>query len=258
MLNEEKVPKQNSFNDDELLRYSRHIMLPRIDVQGQLALANSSVLIVGVGGLGSPVAQYLSAAGVGTLLLADHDRVEASNLQRQVIHSMETVGELKVESAAEYITKLNPFVKVQAIAECLDGEALLKHVKSADIVVDCCDNFTTRMAVNKACLHYKKPLVSGAAIRMEGQLTSFDFRRDDTPCYQCLYDLAGDENLTCSQSGVLSPLVGIIGSSQALETIKMIVGFGCNLVGRVQLYDGANAEWREFRLKKDLDCKVCS
>lgn len=248
---------KSTFTDPELLRYSRHILLSQLDVDGQLAIANATVLVVGAGGLGAPVAQYLAAAGVGRLLLADHDRVELSNLQRQVIHNEQSLGALKVESAARAIGLLNPGVKVEPIAELLQGPELDALVAQVDVVLDCCDNFDTRKAVNQACVTHGKPLVSGAAIRLEGQVTVFDFHRADSPCYQCLYDVTGGETMTCSQSGVLSPLVGVIGSTQAVEALKIIVGFGESLVGRLQLYDAAQGTWRELKLRRDPACSVC-
>jgi molybdopterin/thiamine biosynthesis adenylyltransferase len=248
---------KSTFTDPELLRYSRHILLSQLDVDGQLAIANATVLVVGAGGLGAPVAQYLAAAGVGRLLLADHDRVELSNLQRQVIHNEQSLGVLKVESAARAIGLLNPGVEVEPIAQLLQGPELDALVARVDVVLDCCDNFDTRKAVNQACVTHGKPLVSGAAIRLEGQVTVFDFRRADSPCYQCLYDVTGGETMTCSQSGVLSPLVGVIGSTQAVEALKIIVGFGESLVGRLQLYDAAQGTWRELKLRRDPACSVC-
>jgi adenylyltransferase/sulfurtransferase len=248
---------KTDFTDTELLRYSRHILLPQLDVHGQLALANASVLVVGVGGLGSAVAQYLAAAGVGRLVLADHDTVELSNLQRQVIHNEQTLGLLKVESAARAIRLLNPEVTVEPIASLLQEPDLGLAVAGVDVVLDCCDNFETRKAVNQACVTHSKPLVSGAAIRLEGQLTVFDARRLESPCYQCLYDVTGGEAMTCAQSGVLSPLVGVIGTSQALEALKLIAGFGHTLVGRLQLYDADQGSWRELKLRRDPACGVC-
>lgn len=248
---------KRQFSDDELLRYSRHILLPQLDVNGQLAIANATVLVVGAGGLGAPVAQYLAAAGIGRLLLADHDHVELSNLQRQVIHNERSLGMLKVESAARAIALLNPGVTVEPIAAVLQEPELDVLVAQVDVVLDCCDNFETRKAVNKACVTHGKPLVSGAAIRLEGQVTVFDFRRADSPCYQCLYDVTGGETMTCSQSGVLSPLVGVIGSTQAVEALKLIAGIGESLVGRLQLYDAAQGSWRELKLRRDPACSVC-
>lgn len=249
---------RTEFNDDELLRYSRHILLPQVDMEGQLAFANACVLIVCVGGLGSAAAQYLAAAGVGRLILADHDRVELSNLQRQVIHHQETLGLDKVASAARAIALLNPNVEVETLPHLLQEPELGATVARADLVLDCSDNFETRKAVNLACLTHIKPLVSGAAIRLEGQLTVFDFRKSDSPCYQCLYDVTGNDNLTCAQSGVLSPLVGVIGCAQAVEALKILAGLGEALVGRLQLYEAAQGRWRELKLKRDPSCSTCS
>lgn len=249
---------KTAFNDDDLLRYSRHILLPQIDVDGQLALANASVLIVGLGGLGAPAAQYLAAAGVGKLVLADHDHVELSNLQRQVIHHQQTIGLLKVESAARAIQLLNSHVEVQQIPRVLEEPELSGLVAAVDVVLDCTDNFLTRKAINQACVQHKKPLVSGAAIRLEGQITTFDFRNPESPCYACLYDVTGGEGETCAQSGVLSPLVGVIGAIQAVEAIKLIAGFGEPLTGRIQLYDAFQGKWRELKLKRDSHCAVCA
>lgn len=245
------------FTDAELARYSRHILLPQVDVDGQLAFANAEVLVIGLGGLGSPVAQYLAASGVGRLVLVDHDQVELSNLQRQVIHSESTVGMDKVHSATQALAQLNPLCKVVPINHALDELALAHAIGEADVVVDCTDNFTTRMAINEKCFTSKTPLVSGAAIRMEGQVSVFDFRYPASPCYQCLYDLTGDAHLTCSQSGVLAPVVGVIGSLQAVEALKLIGGFGSPLQGRLQLYDAMSGKWREFKLQRDPSCKVC-
>ncbi len=228
-----------------------------MDVAGQLKLADSRLLIVGLGGLGSAAAQYLAAAGVGRLLLADHDKVELSNLQRQVIHHQESLGLNKVESAARAIALLNPQVEVVELPCALEEPELGETVRQVDVVLDCSDNFTTRRAVNRACRAHSKPLVSGAAIRLEGQLTVFDFRSETSPCYECLYNLDSEDNLTCAQSGVLSPLVGVIGCSQAVEALKILVGFGEPLVGRLQLYDAALARWRELKFRRDPACVVC-
>jgi molybdopterin/thiamine biosynthesis adenylyltransferase len=247
----------NDFSDSELLRYSRHILLSQLEVAGQLKLTNSSVLVVGVGGLGSAAAQYLAASGVGRLLLADHDVVELSNLQRQVIHHQESLGLHKVESAAQAIGLLNPHVQVETLPQVLVEPELGEAVARVDLVLDCSDNFETRLAINQACILAGKPLVSGAAIRLEGQVTVFDFRDQTSPCYQCLYDIAGNDNLTCAQSGVLSPLVGVIGCMQAVEAMKILAGFGESLVGRLQLYDAAQGRWRELKLRRDPDCPGC-
>ncbi len=245
-------------SDEELLRYSRQIMLPRFDVAGQLVLKNAHVLIVGVGGLGSPAALYLAAAGVGQLTLLDYDEVDLSNLQRQIVHGTANIGHTKVASAADTLRDINPHVRVQARAEKLDPESLKKMLKSVDLVLDCTDNFSTRFGVNRACVETGTPLVSGAAIRMEGQIACFDARRPDSPCYQCLYPDLADEALSCSEAGVMSPLVGVIGSMQALEAIKMLSQLGEPLVGRLLVFDALNAEWRSLRLKRDAQCPTCA
>jgi len=249
---------KSELNDQVLLRYSRQIMLPKFDIAGQLALTNARVLVIGLGGLGSPVAMYLAAAGVGCLDLADHDEVDISNLQRQIVHRETSIGRLKVESAAESLLQINPHIVVHQYAEKLSGEALLEAVAKVDIVLDCTDNFATRFEINTACVSAKKPLVSGAAIRMEGQISVFDARDLASPCYQCLYPDLSDEQLSCSESGVMAPLVGVIGSMQALEAIKVLSGFGRPLVGRLLLLDAMNMEWRSLKLKKDASCPCCT
>jgi adenylyltransferase/sulfurtransferase len=245
-------------NDDQLLRYSRHIMLPELDIDGQERLLSARVLIIGMGGLGSPIAMYLAAAGVGTLALADHDQVDLSNLQRQIIHDSGTVGLSKVESAARSLRRLNPDVHVIGIAERLAGDRLDAEVTAADLVLDATDNFRTRYAINDACWRAGKPLVSGAAIRWEGQVTAFDPRRPDSPCYRCLYAEGDDEALNCADNGVAAPLVGIIGATQALEAIKMICGIGEPLVGHVLYFDAKWLEWRKLGLKRNPGCPVCA
>lgn len=245
-----------TMNDQQLLRYSRQIMLNDIDIDGQEKLLAARVLIVGMGGLGSPVALYLAAAGVGHLLLADFDRVDITNLQRQIIHTTDSVDQLKVESAAERLHALNPDIALTQITEPLDAEGLQQHLQNVDVVVDCTDNFAIRFAVNAACVQHKIPLVSGAAIRLEGQLAVFDFRLPHSPCYRCLYEPSEDDT-SCAANGVLAPLVGIIGSWQAMEVIKLITGFSSSLVGRLLLFDARHSQWRELRLKRDPDCPVC-
>lgn len=244
-------------NDDELLRYSRQIMLPEIDVDGQQSLLDATVLIIGVGGLGSPVVMYLAAAGVGQLILVDDDAVDLSNLQRQVIHQTNSVGVAKVESAEQTIKNLNPAIKIKTINQRLDKHQMQQEIALADVVVDCTDNFSTRFLINKLCVEEKTPLVSGAAIRLEGQITVFDSRQPDSPCYRCLYEEVDDENLSCAQSGVLSPVVGVIGTQQAVETLKLLANFGTPIIGRLQLYDAKAGTWREFKLNKDPNCPVC-
>ncbi|MDD3577176.1 HesA/MoeB/ThiF family protein [Halothiobacillus sp.] len=244
-------------NDEQLLRYSRHIMLPEIDYAGQERLRGSRVLIAGLGGLGSPVALYLAAAGVGELVLADFDAVDLSNLQRQVIHDTASVGLLKIDSAARRIAAINPDVKLRLIHDKLTKENLPELLADVDLVCDCSDNFALRFALNAACVDAQKPLVSGAAIRMEGQVTVFDTRLPESPCYHCLYQEEGEDALRCSETGVLSPLVGMIGSVQASEAIKILAGFGDTLVGRLALFDLKRAEFRTIRYRRDPDCPVC-
>ncbi|OEC38469.1 molybdopterin-synthase adenylyltransferase MoeB [Pseudomonas sp. 1D4] len=244
-------------SDEELLRYSRQILLPQIDVDGQLRLKQGRVLIVGLGGLGSPVALYLAAAGVGELHLADFDSVDLTNLQRQVIHDSASVGVLKVESAMTRLAALNPGVRLVPITRALDADSLAAAVAQVDVVLDCTDNFGTREAVNAACVAAGKPLVSGAAIRLDGQLSVFDPRRDDSPCYHCLYGHGSEAELTCSEAGVVGPLVGLVGSLQALEALKLLAGFGEPLVGRLLLVDALGTRFRELRVKRDPACSVC-
>lgn len=246
------------FNDDQLLRYSRQIMLPAFDIVGQSRLVTSRVLIIGMGGLGSPIALYLAAAGVGTLHLVDFDEVDLSNLQRQIAHTVSSLGKKKVDSAKGAIAQVNPDITVVTQSDLLEGEALQVAVSEADVVIDATDNFSSRFAINTACVNSKTPLVSGAAIRMEGQVSVFDSRMDDAPCYQCLYSDISEDQLTCSEAGVMAPLVGIIGSVQAMEAIKLISGMGQPLLGKLLILDAMNMEWRTMRLKKDPACRVCS
>lgn len=243
--------------DQELLRYSRQILLQHVDIDGQLRLKHSRALIVGLGGLGSPVALYLAAAGVGELHLADFDTVDLTNLQRQIIHDSHSVGQSKVDSAIERLTAINPEVKLIAYRSALDADSLAAAVAVVDVVLDCSDNFSTREAVNAACVAARKPLVSGAAIRLEGQLSVFDPRRDDSPCYHCLYGHGSEAELTCSEAGVLGPLVGMVGSLQALEALKLLAGFGEPLVGRLLLIDALTSRFRELRVRRDPACSVC-
>jgi adenylyltransferase/sulfurtransferase len=244
-------------NDEQLLRYSRHILLPSLDVDGQQALLDSKVLIVGMGGLGCPAALYLAASGVGELHLADDDIVELSNLQRQIAHGHADIGRAKAESVADSIKAINSDTTLLILNERLSGKTLSAAVQAVDVVVDASDNFATRFALNEACALARRPLISGAAIRGEAQLSVFDFRRDDSPCYRCLYHEADDATLNCSESGVLAPVVGMMGSMQALETIKCIAGIGEPLVGRVLLIDGMSMELRQLNLRRDPECPVC-
>ncbi len=243
--------------DEQLLRFSRQIMLPTMDVAGQQELVDATVLIVGMGGLGCPAAMYLSAAGVGHLIIADDDTVEITNLQRQIAHEQSNLGESKVSSAETTLKGLNPDVRITQIKNRLEGDLLEQVVVSADVVVDASDNFNTRFAVNQSCLKNKKPLVSGAAIRMEGQVAVFDSENPESPCYQCLYSECDDDDASCSQNGVMAPLVGIIGSVQAMETIKLITGIGNSLVGRLLLLDATAMQWREMKLPRDPSCPAC-
>ena len=244
-------------SDEELLRYSRQILLAQIDIAGQLRLQQSSVLIVGLGGLGSPVALYLAAAGIGGMHLADFDRVDLSNLQRQIVHDCSSLGQLKVQSAAQRLRQINPQLALHLYETALDADSLGAAVASVDLVLDCSDNFSTREAVNAACVTARKPLVSGAAIRLEGQLSVFDPRRADSPCYHCLYGHGSETELTCSEAGVVGPLVGLVGSLQALEALKLLAGFGEPLVGRLLLIDALTTRFRELRVKRDPGCTVC-
>jgi len=243
--------------DEQLLRYSRQIMLPEMDIAGQQKLIDATVLIVGMGGLGCPAAMYLVASGVGHLVIADDDVVELTNLQRQVAHSQSMIGEPKVVSAQQTLLGLNPDLKITALQMRLEGENLSEAVSHADLVVDACDNYTTRFAINFACIEHGKPLVSGAAIRMEGQVAVFDSRSPTSPCYQCLYSQGDDEDASCSENGVIAPLVGIIGAVQAMEAIKLLTGIGESLTGRLLLLDASTLQWREMRLPRDSNCGAC-
>lgn len=240
--------------DEQLLRYSRQIMLPQVDLAGQQRLLQSRVLIIGAGGLGSPVAMYLAAAGVGELVLIDFDTVDLSNLQRQILHGSHDLGRPKVESARDTLAVINPEVAVTTINGRLEGEALLAEVMLADVVVDASDNFAARFALSDACVAARKPLVSGAAIRMEGQVSVFHNERPNSPCYRCLYRDEGELAQTCSENGVLAPVVGIIGTIQATEVLKVLLGIGDSLDGRLLLLDALTMEWRSMRLRKDPAC----
>lgn len=245
--------------DEELLRYGRHILLNDIGIEGQQALLSSKVLVVGAGGLGSPVCLYLASAGVGEIRVADDDTVELSNLQRQIMHSNDRLGALKVESARTAMTQINPDTRVVPLPVRLDGEQLLAQVSEVDLVLDCCDNFQTRHAVNQACVQAGKPLVSGAAIRFEGQVCVYDTRDANSPCYHCLFPQADDvEPVNCATMGVFAPLVGIIGSLQACEAIKVLASVGKALKGRLVMFDARMAHWHEVRVPRDRDCPVCS
>ncbi len=245
-------------DDAQLLRYSRHILLDELGVEGQQRLIDSHALILGAGGLGSPVALYLAASGVGRITLIDDDVVDLTNLQRQIAHTTPRVGQPKVESARAAMLALNPLVQVQALQMRADEAALMRLVAEADVVIDGSDNFATRHAVNRACVQHAVPLVSGAVIRLDGQLTTYDTRDATSPCYACLFppDQAPEE-VRCSTLGVLAPLVGVIGTLQATEAVKLLAGVGRSLVGRLQLLDGRSLEWTEMRLRRQPDCPVC-
>lgn len=248
----------SEMNDEQLLRYSRQIMLPAIDVEGQSKLLSSTVLIIGMGGLGSPVAMYLASAGVGKLILCDDDVVDLSNLQRQIVHHTVDIGKAKTESAKNTLLALNPDTVIETIEKRLDESELYEQIKSCDVVVDASDNFDTRFLLNEVCVKLRKPLVSGAAIRMEGQITVFCNKSPLDPCYRCLYRNEGELSQTCSENGVLAPIVGLIGSIQAIETLKLLTNVGKSLSGRLLIIDGSTMECREIRLKKDPQCPVCS
>ncbi len=243
-------------DDDALLRYSRQIMLPQVGIEGQQRLQQAHVLIIGLGGLGSPAAMYLAAAGIGTLELCDDDRVDLSNLQRQILHTTGRIGEHKALSAEQGLLALNPGCRLVTHARRLEGEALERAVERVDLVLDCSDNFDTRFTLNRVCHLKHTPLVSGAAVRWDGQVAVFD-QRAGGPCYRCLYDESGEEDLRCSENGVIAPLVGVIGSLQAVEAIKLLCGIGESLRGRLLVLDALQMRWRELRLRPDPDCPVC-
>lgn len=244
-------------NDEQLLRYSRQILLPQVGAEGQQRLRDAAVLIIGAGGLGSPVAMYLAAAGVGRLVLVDFDTVDLSNLQRQIVHRTVDVGRPKVESARDNLLALNPEIRIDTIAARLDREALAAQVREVDVVVDATDNFATRFLLNEVSVAARRPLVSGAVIRFEGQVAVF--ANDGTgPCYRCLYREEGGVEATCSENGVLAPLPGLIGCVQATETLKLLLGVGRSLTGRLLLLDGLEMEWRTLKLSRDPQCPVCS
>ncbi|MBV8500094.1 MAG: HesA/MoeB/ThiF family protein [Paucibacter sp.] len=245
-------------NDDQLLRYSRHILLDEIGIEGQQKLLDSTALVIGAGGLGSPVALYLGSAGIGRLILVDHDRVELTNLQRQIAHASSRIGQPKVESAAQAVAMLNPGVKVRAVNHKADAALLDELVRQADVVLDCTDNFATRQLVNKACVHHRKPLVSGAAIGFDGQLAVYDTRQPGAPCYACLFPPdAPVEDVACSTMGVFAPLVGIMGASQAAEALKLLGTELPGIAGRLLMFDARRTEWSSLTLARDVACQVC-
>ncbi len=258
--------KEIDFNDEQLLRYSRQIMLPHFGIEGQQKLQDSHVVIMGIGGLGSPAAMYLTAAGIGKLTLVDFDSVENSNLQRQIVHNTNTIGVSKVNSAKKTLLALNPEITIQCIDKKLSENELKPLFKDANCVIDATDNFATRFDINRACVAQKTPLVSAAAIQYEGQISVFDSRNKHSACYACLYQEGGDalfeeeekEPTNCSDNGILAPVVGILGSMQALETIKIICTIGETLQNRLLIFDALTLQWRTMKLNKDSNCPVCS
>jgi molybdopterin/thiamine biosynthesis adenylyltransferase len=245
--------------DDQLLRYSRHILLDEIGVEGQERLLAAHALVIGAGGLGSPVALYLGTAGVGRITLVDHDTVDLTNLQRQIAHNLARVGQPKAASAREAIAAINPEPEVRAITARAEAALLRELVAQVDVVLDCCDNFATRQAVNAACVEHGKPLVSGAAIRFDGQLSVFDMRDAASPCYACVFPPTDEfEETRCATMGVLAPLVGIIGAMQAAEALKLLTGAGTSLAGRLQMLDGRSMSWSEVKVARNPDCPVCA
>jgi len=245
-------------DDQQLLRYSRHILLSEIGIEGQQKLTDAHALIIGAGGLGSPASLFLAASGVGTITLCDNDSVDLTNLQRQIAHRTASIGKAKVTSAKETLAEINPDVNVVTLIERADEIRLAELAKQADVVVDCSDNFPTRYALNRVCHTLKKPLVSGAATRFDGQMSVFDFRRDDTPCYECLYpERMESEETRCAEMGVFAPLVGVVGSMQAAEALKLLMGIDTTLCGRLLTLNALTMEIRTMRLSKDADCAVC-
>lgn len=245
--------------DDQLLRYSRHIFLDELGIEGQQRLLQSHALIVGAGGLGSPAALYLGSAGVGRITVVDHDVVDATNLQRQIAHSIARLGQPKADSARQAIAALNPDVQVTSVTHKADYTTLDELVRSADVVLDCTDNFATRHAINRACVAHQKPLVSGAAIRFDGQVSVFDARQERSPCYACIFpESAAFEEERCATMGVFAPLVGIIGAMQAAEALKLLCHIGQPLTGRLLMLDGRAMAWNDIQLSRDISCPVCS
>jgi molybdopterin-synthase adenylyltransferase len=245
-------------NDDQLLRYSRHILLDELGIEAQQRFGAAHALVIGAGGLGAPACMYLAAAGIGSLTVVDPDRVDLTNLQRQIIHTTASVGRLKVESAQATLQALNPDVAVRALEARADAALLAELVPQASVVLDCSDNFATRHAINAACVAHRVPLVSGAALRFDGQIATFDPRDAQSPCYACIFppDQAFEE-VACSTMGVFAPLVGIVGAMQAAEALKVVAGIGQTLAGRLQMFDAMNAEWNTMRIERQPDCPVC-
>jgi len=245
-------------NDHELLRYSKQIMLPQIDIEGQQKINDSKMLIIGMGGLGSPTALYLAASGVGHIVIADFDQVELSNLQRQIIHSTSDIGDDKVNSAKAKLLELNPNITVTVANEIMHSDNLASLIKDVNIVLDGTDNFESRFEINKACVECHKPLISAAVIRFEGQISVFKGYEVDQPCYQCLYSEQGDGRESCVENVVLAPVAGLIGTIQALQAIKVLLGLGEQLCGELLLIDGLDLSFRKVKIAKDPECPICS
>jgi adenylyltransferase/sulfurtransferase len=244
--------------DEQLLRYSRHILLDALGIEGQERILGAHALVVGAGGLGSPATLYLASAGVGKITLVDNDRVDFTNLQRQILHTQDRVGMAKVESGRQALAAINPDIVIVPLQQRLAGAELDSLVATADVVLDCSDNFATRHAINRACVRHRKPLVSGAAIRFDGQISVYDLRSEDSPCYHCLFPEGEDaEELRCAVMGVFAPLTGIIGTMQAAEALKLVAGIGESLTGRLLLLDTLEMEWRTVKFRKDAGCAIC-
>jgi len=247
-----------NLDDQQLLRYSRHILLDEIGIEGQSKLLASHALIIGVGGLGSAAAFYLASAGVGKITLVDHDQVDLTNLQRQILHTEQRIGLNKVDSAKLTLTQLNPHIQIQTVSEKADAQRLSELIQQADVVLDCTDNFPTRHAINAACVTHRKPLVSGAAIKFDGQCSVFDVRQSQAPCYACIFPPDLDlEETACATMGVFAPLVGIIGTTQAAEALKLIMHIGTSLAGRLLLLDARTMQWQQITAKRNPQCPVC-
>ncbi len=246
-------------NDEQLLRYSRHILLPEFGIGGQEKLLAAKVLIVGAGGLGAPVSMYLAASGIGNITIADGDSVDLTNLQRQIVHFTKDIGKKKVDSTKETLRMLNSQTIVETIGTRLNQPGINRLVRESDIVLDCTDNFETRHHINRACVKFNKPLVSGAAIRFEGQVAVFDQSKPGSPCYECLFPQNSElEETRCSELGVVSPLVGIVGAIQAMETIKILTDIGLSMNGKLLLIDSLSTDWKVLKLRKDSNCDICN
>jgi|TARA_B110000238_G_C16130225_1_gene441104 molybdopterin/thiamine biosynthesis adenylyltransferase len=252
------MPISSELTDTQLLQFSRQIMLPQIDVEGQQKLIDAHVLVLGAGGLGCPALSYLATAGIGEIVIVDPDVVDQSNMQRQILYTLEDIGRYKAEVAKNKLLEYGTNVRITAHTKIPNAQELSAWVTNADIVLDGTDNFEARYQHNEACLKAKTPLISGAVIRFEGQLTTFDHRNADSPCYHCLYPKASDEQLNCSENGVLGPVAGIVGTMMATEAIKTLLGIGESLTGRLMLLDALHMDWRSVRLRKDSSCPVCS